>query len=251
MSSIPPPAEFTRGVTKRFVTKLCQRANFEGANNASLDTLSDVFERFISEIGKSAHGYAELASRTECNLYDIRGAFEDVYMDAGELLAYFSEIKDDTDNSKSYEDMNSVYEPALDLTPLLGELRRDFPPHIPKHCPPLPYEHTYQNTAVFQKREKDPCVLHQKKVRQRRQIEHSLSKLLTQTAASGTKPLLESSSSISTSQVFTCATSETYMMALDSRGDAPTAKQPNAPTTNPYVRAARALSVRDRTSSVV
>lgn len=69
---------FARAVARVVVTKICESMSFEGIQGSAADTLSDIMLRYITEIGRASHNYAELAGRFESNLNDVWLALEDL-----------------------------------------------------------------------------------------------------------------------------------------------------------------------------
>lgn len=81
----------------------------------------------------------------------------------------------------------SAEQPPRNLVPMLGkdlaETTQQTHPHIPSHFPPLPSRHTWQSTAVFTEREKDP-----RKIRERATQEGILAEQALRKLTSANKP---------------------------------------------------------------
>jgi hypothetical protein len=58
------------------------------AQDSAVDVLSDILIRFITEIGQSAHSYAEVAGRSEFNIVDVLLSLDDLGQPLDELQAY-------------------------------------------------------------------------------------------------------------------------------------------------------------------
>ncbi|KAL3526599.1 hypothetical protein ACH5RR_011255 [Cinchona calisaya] len=70
--------DFTLSVAKVAVAQICEAAGFQGFHITALDTLSDLAVRYIRDIGRTSHMYSNLASRTECNVFDVILGLEDL-----------------------------------------------------------------------------------------------------------------------------------------------------------------------------
>jgi transcription initiation factor TFIID subunit 8 len=53
-----------------------------------VEVLSDILIRFITEIGQSAHSYAEVAGRSEFNIVDVLLSLDDLGQPLDELQTY-------------------------------------------------------------------------------------------------------------------------------------------------------------------
>ncbi|KAK9920968.1 hypothetical protein M0R45_029502 [Rubus argutus] len=63
--------EFGRAVSKVAVAQICESVGFQGFKESALDSLADIAIRYLRDLGKMANYYANLAGRTESNVFDI------------------------------------------------------------------------------------------------------------------------------------------------------------------------------------
>lgn len=63
--------ELAQAVPKIAVAQICESQGFQAFQQFALETLFDVAVRYICDIGKTARLYANLAGRTECNVFYI------------------------------------------------------------------------------------------------------------------------------------------------------------------------------------
>lgn len=70
--------DFAQAIAKIAVAQVCESEGFQSFQQSALNTLSDVAVRYIREIGKSANFYANLAGRSESNVFDIIHGLEDL-----------------------------------------------------------------------------------------------------------------------------------------------------------------------------
>jgi transcription initiation factor TFIID subunit 8 len=74
----PSGVEFAQAIAKIAVAQICESEGFQTFQQSAIETLSDVAVRYIRDVGKTAHYYANLAGRTECNVFDIIQGLEDL-----------------------------------------------------------------------------------------------------------------------------------------------------------------------------
>lgn len=79
--------EFAQSIARIAVAQVCESVGFQGFQQSALDTFSDVACKYIREIGKTSNFYANLAGRTECNVFDIVQGLEDLSLSQGFLGA--------------------------------------------------------------------------------------------------------------------------------------------------------------------
>ncbi|KVH92656.1 transcription initiation factor TFIID subunit 8-like [Cynara cardunculus var. scolymus] len=75
--------EFAQAIARIAVAQVCEGVGFQGFQQSALDRLSDVACKYILEIGKTSKFYANLAGRTECNVFDIVQGLEDLSLPQG------------------------------------------------------------------------------------------------------------------------------------------------------------------------
>ncbi|KAI3833029.1 hypothetical protein MKW92_032980 [Papaver armeniacum] len=70
--------EFGLAIARIAVAQICETYGFQSFQQSALEALSDIAIRYLCELGKTAHFYANLADRTECNVFDIIQGLEDL-----------------------------------------------------------------------------------------------------------------------------------------------------------------------------
>ncbi|CAI9109849.1 OLC1v1009760C1 [Oldenlandia corymbosa var. corymbosa] len=70
--------DITHSVARVAVAQLLDDAGFQSFQLSALDALADVAVRYICDIGKTANLYANLAGRSQCNLFDVIQGLEDL-----------------------------------------------------------------------------------------------------------------------------------------------------------------------------
>jgi len=63
--------EYARSVAKIVASQMLTAHGVDSTQRSSLEILADLLLRFIVEIGKQSHTYAELSHRAECTPIDM------------------------------------------------------------------------------------------------------------------------------------------------------------------------------------
>ncbi|KAL0424508.1 UNVERIFIED_CONTAM: Transcription initiation factor TFIID subunit [Sesamum radiatum] len=70
--------EFAQAIARIAVAQVCESLGFQSFQQSVLDTLADVGVRYIRELGKTACAFANLANRSQCNVFDVIQGLEDL-----------------------------------------------------------------------------------------------------------------------------------------------------------------------------
>lgn len=201
--------EFGRAIAKIAVAQICERVGFESVNDSALESLADIAIRYVKDLGKAGKFYANLANRTECNVFDVIQSLEDSSSSIG--FPGGSEVCTNLVKSSSMKEIMEYVEAIEDLPfaqpvssfPIVRD-RRLTPSflqmgetpefkHVPDWLPAFPDPHTYIHSPVWNERSSDPRSDKVELARQRRKAENSLLTLQ--------KRLLSNSPPHSTSEV--------------------------------------------------
>lgn len=151
--------EFAQAIARNVVAQVCENLGFQSFQQSALDTLADVAVRYIQEIGKMGASYANLANRTECNVFDVIQGLEHLGSVQGfsgasdvrhcltrsgvvkDIIRYVSQA-DELPFAYSIPAFPVVKERVLDLSFAQAE---ENPPdeHIPSWLPKFPDPATY------------------------------------------------------------------------------------------------------------
>ncbi|XP_075856608.1 transcription initiation factor TFIID subunit 8-like isoform X2 [Microcebus murinus] len=125
------------------VSSLLTEAGFERAEKTSVETLTEMLQSYISEIGRSAKSHCEHTGRTQPALSDVVVTLVEMGFNADTLPAY----------AKRFQRMVIAAPPVTNetVTPkaLTAGQNRPRPPHVPSHFPEFPDPHTYIRTPTF------------------------------------------------------------------------------------------------------
>ncbi|KAM5559757.1 transcription initiation factor TFIID subunit 8 [Rosa sericea] len=206
----PGADEFGRAVSKVAVAQICEGVGFLGIKESALDSLADIAIRYLRDLGKMANYYANLAGRTESNVFDVVRGLEDL-----ESLQGFSGAAEVTHCLAGSGTMKGLvqYVGTAEEIPFAQPLPRfpvvkdrrlipsfeqmgEAPPgkHLPNWLPAFPDPHTYIHSPMWNERKTDPREDKIEQARQRRKAERSLLSLQQRLLCNGSSPGLASTS---------------------------------------------------------
>ncbi|XP_062001902.1 transcription initiation factor TFIID subunit 8 [Rosa rugosa] len=206
----PGADEFGRAVSKVAVAQICEGVGFLGIKESALDSLADIAIRYLRDLGKMANYYANLAGRTESNVFDVVRGLEDL-----ESLQGFSGAADVTHclaGSGTTKGLvqyvgtaeENPFAQPLPRFPVVKDRRLipsfeqmgEAPPgkHLPNWLPAFPDPHTYIHSPMWNERKTDPREDKIEQARQRRKAERSLLSLQQRLLCNGSSPGLASTS---------------------------------------------------------
>eukprot|EP01018_Ginkgo_biloba_P035930 Gb_05191 [translate_table: standard] len=192
---------FGRAVAKIAVGQICETAGFQCFQQSALEALADIAVRYLGDLGRAAHYYANLAGRTDCNVFDVIQAMED--LNSAQGFEGASDVNHSLSSSGTLREIMRYTNRAEEIpfvrpvprfpvvikrepTPSFLQLG-ETPSHsqIPPWLPAFPDAHTYKHTPVFNERKTDPRTDKIEQARQRRKAERSLVNLQQRLASSG------------------------------------------------------------------
>ncbi|KAD5508493.1 hypothetical protein R6Q59_030891 [Mikania micrantha] len=193
--------EFGRSIAKVAVAQICERLGFDSCNDSALEALADVAIRYVKDLGKTVKFYANVANRTECNVFDVIQGLEDLGSSTGfpggsdvctsllgsgvmkEIINYV-EVIEEVPFSQPVPSFPIVRNRKL--TPSFVQMGEtpEFK-HVPEWLPAFPDPHTYIYSPVWNERTSDPRSDKVELARQRRKAENSLLSLQKRLLASG------------------------------------------------------------------
>lgn len=75
--------EFVNSVTRVAVAQICESIGFQGFQSSALAALFDIAVRYVRDIGKCSSSSANLAGRSECNVFDVVHGLEGLNSNQG------------------------------------------------------------------------------------------------------------------------------------------------------------------------
>lgn len=196
-SSSSSSYEFTHAAAKSAVAQICGSVGYSHFKDPPLESLTGFAIQYVLGLGKSATSFANLNGRSQCNVFDIVLALEDLSGggDDDERVASLEsclrsvrlrEIIEFV-NSSGDEEEEEEESPFLQTLPRFPGRRMmmkvpsfvevgETPPgkHIPLWLPAFPDPHTYKETPMWIERGLDPRGDKIEQARQRRKAERAL-----------------------------------------------------------------------------
>lgn len=155
--------EFAQAIARIAVAQVCEGFGFQSFHQSALDSLADVAVRYIREIGKTASSCANLANRSDCNVFDVIQGLEGLgsvqgfsgASDVRRSLSGSGVVKDIISYVAQAEEIPFAY--SIPVFPVVKERVLDpsfaqaeeTPPdeHIPTWLPKFPDPSTYANLS--------------------------------------------------------------------------------------------------------
>lgn len=158
------------------ICALLREQGFASASKLALETLTEMLQSYLSELGQSCKLCCELSARVKPTLSDVKVALIDMGADLDSLPIYGKRT--------SRVSVNNPLKSRITPLPksLAAGTKQTRPVHIPAHLPPLPDPHSYIKTPAFRQSSKEYEVVREKYASQRKDIEEGLSKFLAKTA---------------------------------------------------------------------
>ena len=131
-----------RHCLKVSVSALCTEVGFESAESATLETLTELTASLLTEVGRSARAYCELAGRVEPVIADVILAL----VELGVPLDGLSDFAMRGGRVSLPAPAQAV--PAKQTAILHTGNKKRHPAHIPDHLPEMPDSHSYIRTPT-------------------------------------------------------------------------------------------------------
>ncbi|KAF1390018.1 hypothetical protein PFLUV_G00053700 [Perca fluviatilis] len=157
------------------VSALLTECGFESAEKAAVETLTEMMQSYITEIGRCAKAYCEHTARSVPTLADTVVTLIEMGFNADTLPVY----------AKRSQRMVITAPPVTNapVTPkaLSAGQKRIHPAYIPSHFPEFPDPHTYIKTPTFREPVSDYQVVREKAASQKRDVERALTRFMAKT----------------------------------------------------------------------
>ncbi|XP_014211760.1 transcription initiation factor TFIID subunit 8 [Copidosoma floridanum] len=169
-----------RKILSQAICNIIIECGFDYCERAVLETLTEMLQSLLCEIGQSARNYCELSSRTEILIADV-------------ILALVnSGIKIDNLWSYGLRPNRTILPPlqqqtqTKQLSILQAGVKQNHPPHIPSYLPPLPDPHAYIRTPTHKQPVTEYEAIREKAASQKRDIERALTRFTAKTGKTHT-----------------------------------------------------------------
>uniref|UniRef100_A0A8C8J989 Transcription initiation factor TFIID subunit 8 n=1 Tax=Oncorhynchus tshawytscha TaxID=74940 RepID=A0A8C8J989_ONCTS len=157
------------------VSSLLTECGFESAEKATVESLTEMIQSYISEVGRCAKAYCEHTARITPTLSDTVVTLNEMGFNVDTLPGY----------AKRSQRMVITAPPVTNAPvipkALIAGQKRTHPSHIPSHFPEFPDPHTYIKTPTFREPVSDYQVVREKAASQRRDVERALTRFMAKT----------------------------------------------------------------------
>ncbi|XP_026092336.1 transcription initiation factor TFIID subunit 8-like [Carassius auratus] len=150
------------------VSSLLTECGFESAEKAVVETLTEMMQSYITEVGRCAKATCEHTARSTPTLSDVVVTLVEMGFNVDTLPVY----------AKRSQRMVITAPPVTNAPvipkALVAGQKRTHPTYIPGHFPEFPDPHTYIKTPTFREPVSDYQVVREKAASQRRDVERAL-----------------------------------------------------------------------------
>ncbi|KAL7864345.1 hypothetical protein AOLI_G00157650 [Acnodon oligacanthus] len=157
------------------VSSLLTESGFESAEKAAVETLTEMMQSYITEVGRCAKASCEHTARSTPTLSDVVITLVEMGFNVDTLPAY----------SKRSQRMVITAPPVTNAPVIPKSLvtgqKRTHPAYIPSHFPEFPDPHTYIKTPTFREPVSEYQVVREKAASQRRDVERALTRFMAKT----------------------------------------------------------------------
>jgi len=173
-----PPQNQRRKILHQCVGLMVQEVGYDNAEKAALETLTEMFQSLLTEMGRTTRMFTELAGRVEPTVGDVVLAFVDmgVKIDPVGLRSFSRRSTKPVIPAPGYLPLPKV--PSI----LSAGKKRNLPSYIPDYFPPMPDPHAYIRTPTHKQPLTDYAACREKTSTQKRDLERSLTKFIARTS---------------------------------------------------------------------
>ncbi|KAG2464499.1 transcription initiation factor TFIID subunit 8 [Polypterus senegalus] len=157
------------------VSSLLTEAGFDSAEKAAVESLTEMIQSYITEIGRYAKNYCEHTARTQPTLSDVMVTLVEMGFNVDTLPVYAKR------SQRMVITAPPVTNPPVTPKALVAGMKRTHPSHIPTHFPEFPDPHTYIKTPTYREPILEYQIVREKAASQRRDVERALTRFMAKT----------------------------------------------------------------------
>ena len=157
------------------MSALCTEVGYVTAEQCAIETLCEMLQSYLIELGRSSRAFGELSGRTQPMLSDVVLAMIEMGIDVESIPAYANR-----QNRK-------VIQPCMTSLPVpnprnlsAGE-KQSHPVHIPDYLPLFPDPHTYIKTPTHKPPVTEYQIVRERAASQKRDVERALTRFIAKT----------------------------------------------------------------------
>lgn len=157
------------------VSCLLQESSFDSADKMALETLTEMLQSFLTELGHSSRSYCELSGRVEPVIGDVIMG----------LIGMGISIEG-IDSHARRQNRTVVPPPSVAAQPkqlsiLQAGIKQTPPPHVPEYLPEFPDPHAYIRTPTHKQPVTEYEAIREKSALQKRDLERALTRFVAKT----------------------------------------------------------------------
>lgn len=154
---------------------ICKDVGFQGASKASLETLTEMLQAFLTELTRSCRKFCEHGHRTTPDFTDVKMALSEVGLSAHGLNLYSKIVK-----NQNFRILPSK-QPIEHKTLKSGLPNINHPGYIPNYFPSYPDVHSFVRTPVLREPANQYEVVRERIATQKKATEESLVRFYAKT----------------------------------------------------------------------
>ena len=174
-----------RKVLTAAVCAIMHEAGFQTAERSALETLVEMLQALLCEMGRAGRAAAELAGRTEVVAPDLVLALVEMGIDVSSIPAYAMANPNKLTIPAPHQ---AARQPTPKILPA-GEKKSHFS-YIPDHMPAFPDPHSYIRTPTYKQPVTEYEAIREKSASQKRDVERALTRFMAKTSESSTSHCL-------------------------------------------------------------
>ncbi|EDV95426.1 transcription initiation factor TFIID subunit 8 [Drosophila grimshawi] len=171
-----PNSDAYRRVLNKTISQMLLDKGAVLASNQCLETLTQMMQSLLVEIGNSSHNYCELGGRTMPTVGDVNLALINMGINVGSLEAFSRRANVATIPLPAQQ----TQQRQLNL--LQAGTKASHPHYVPSYFPPMPDPHTYIRTPTYRQPVTEYEAIRKKAASQKRDVEKALTKFLCKTS---------------------------------------------------------------------
>lgn len=163
------------------VSAMLHESGFALAERPCIDTLVELLQALVSEIGRSSRGFCELSGRTDVLIGDVVLALIEMGLDVNSIPIYGRTLL----RSTKIIVPTPAVAPRANVPKILqaGE-KRPLSSYIPEYFPPFPDPHSYIRTPTHKQPVTEYEAIREKSASQKRDVERALTRFMAKTSDS-------------------------------------------------------------------
>ncbi|XP_009620810.1 transcription initiation factor TFIID subunit 8-like [Nicotiana tomentosiformis] len=161
---------FSQAIARIVIAQICESVGFQGFQHSALDALSDVAVRYVREVGKTADLYANLAGRSQGNVFDVIQGLEDLgsvqgfsgasdvnrcLFSSGTIRELIRHVNEAEENPFAYSIPGFPVVKDVKRNPSFVQAGESPPEHVPSWLPVFPDSESYSNLNSAEKKDSD------------------------------------------------------------------------------------------------